>query len=86
VSGTPTCREVVELVTDYLEGAMPPEDREVFERHLLVCPPCATYLDQIRSTAQAARTLHEDDVPAEVMDGLLEAFRGWKREADPNSA
>jgi anti-sigma factor RsiW len=71
MSGTPTCREVVELVTEYLEGAMPPEDREVFERHLLVCPPCATYLDQIRST---------------VMDGLLDAFRGWKREADPNSA
>ncbi len=80
MTASPTCREIVELVTEYLEGAMSPGERETFERHLLVCPPCAVYLEQVRDTVRAARTLREDDVPADVMDGLLDAFRGWKRE------
>ncbi|MDQ5874162.1 MAG: zf-HC2 domain-containing protein, partial [Actinomycetota bacterium] len=43
-----TCRELVELVTDYLEGGLTPEDRMRFEEHLLICEGCSAYVDQVR--------------------------------------
>ncbi len=49
------CRQVVELVTDYLEGALPPELNEAVERHLALCPPCVEYIEQIRLTAATPR-------------------------------
>ena len=73
-----SCREVVELVTDYLEGALGDEERTRFEMHLVYCSGCARYLDQMRGTIAAVggtAPLEESDVP----DELLDAFRGWKR-------
>jgi anti-sigma factor RsiW len=72
-----TCAELVELVTEYLDGALAEVERERFEAHLAACPHCDAYLDQIRATVAAAGRLTEDAVPQETLDGLLAAFRGW---------
>lgn len=73
-----SCQELVELVTDYLEGRLPEQQRLKFEDHLSWCPPCITYIDQIKSVGRLASRLKERDVPAPVKDALLEAFRHWK--------
>jgi hypothetical protein len=69
------CRQVVELVTDYLEGALPTDQRLIVERHLAFCAPCVDYLDQMRATIAATGALRDEDVPEPVMDSLLHAFR-----------
>jgi anti-sigma factor RsiW len=69
------CVDFVELVTDYLEGALPTEQLLVIERHLAFCAPCVDYLDQMRATVRATGALREEDVPEPVMDTLLQAFR-----------
>jgi anti-sigma factor RsiW len=71
------CRDVVELVTAYLEHALAPEDRERFEEHLVFCDGCSTYLDQMRETITATGRLGPVSLPAELEQRLLEAFRGW---------
>ena len=73
-----TCRELVEIVTDYLEGRLPPGDRLRFDEHLLVCPGCTNYLEQMRETIRLTGTLREEDLPAPAREELLEAFRNWK--------
>jgi anti-sigma factor RsiW len=72
------CRELVELVTDYLEDALPDRDRERFEHHLAGCPGCDTYLEQMRQVIHAAGRLREEDLAAEAWARLLHAFRSWK--------
>lgn len=72
-----TCRELVELVTDYLEGALPHEDVVRFEEHLAACPGCATYLEQVRRTIAVTRASGDVVSPAAVSP-LLEAFRDWQ--------
>ena len=71
----PTCREVVELVTEYLDGHLAPADRERFEMHLAICEPCVMYLDQIRLTIVAAGSLDESQIPADQRTELVAAFR-----------
>ena len=73
-----TCRELVELVTDYLEGSLAAEDRMRFEEHLLICEGCSAYLDQMRKTIEVVGSLQEDFIPPEMRDDLLAAFRAWK--------
>ena len=73
------CREVVELVNDYLEGVLSPADTELFEEHLMSCEGCGRYLEQMRFTIETVGRLHEDDVPVETRSRLLVAFRDWKR-------
>ena len=73
-----TCAELVELVTDYLEGALSPDDRARFEAHVDECGHCAEYLDQFRVTIALAGHLREEAVQPEARDALLEAFRGWR--------
>ena len=73
-----TCAELVELVTDYLEGAMAARDRERFEEHVVYCGGCATYLDQMRRTIELTGRLTEDDLSPEATDALLASFRTWK--------
>jgi predicted anti-sigma-YlaC factor YlaD len=72
-----TCAELVELVTDYLEGALGTEERERFEEHLVICEGCVNYLDQMRTTVALTGRLRVDDLAPEVTGELLEAFRGW---------
>ena len=74
-----TCKELVELVTEYLEGTLPAAERARFDEHLTGCGKCGAYLDQMRQTIRTLGTLAEDSVPAEVRAELLEAFRSWKR-------
>jgi anti-sigma factor RsiW len=74
-----TCRELVELVTDYLDGALPEAERRRFEAHIGACENCNAYLEQIRLVIKASGRLDEDDLSPAAREGLLEAFRGWKR-------
>ena len=75
-----TCAQVVELVTDYLEGGLSAADRARFEGHLTECDGCTNYLDQIRVTIAVVGRVHEDDLSAEAKAELLAAFRGWARD------
>ncbi len=74
------CQQVVELVTDYLEGALPRRDRKRFERHLRACPNCTAYVEQLRVTIAVSGRLTPDDVPTEAMDELTELYRSWRAE------
>jgi predicted anti-sigma-YlaC factor YlaD len=74
-----SCREVVEILGDYLEGAMAPVDRARLEEHLADCDGCTSYLEQLRTTIRLSGRLPEEPVPPETMGPLLEAFRAWRR-------
>jgi anti-sigma factor RsiW len=69
---------MVELMNDYLEGALAESERARFEAHLSSCDPCTTYLAQIRETIRLAGGVTEESVPPDVRDQLLQAFRDWK--------
>jgi anti-sigma factor RsiW len=73
-----TCRELVELVTDYLEGALPVHERARFEEHLVYCPGCLYHLDQMRETIRLTGDLTEDGIPSEARDRFLVTFRSWR--------
>ena len=72
------CQEFVEVVTDYLEGALSRRDAARLEAHLRLCDGCTEYIDQMRRTARLAGRLTVADVPAAGRDQLLEVFRQWK--------
>ena len=74
-----SCRDVVDLVTDYIEGALASHDRREFEAHLAECDGCTTYLDSMRRTIALTGRLTEADVAPELERELLAAFRGWQR-------
>lgn len=74
-----TCKELVEVITEYLEGGLAPEERLRFEEHLVVCNGCATYLDQMRRTVRLTGRLREEDLEPHVRDELLHTFREWKQ-------
>ena len=76
-----TCRELVELVTSYLEDDLSENDRARFDRHLDLCPGCATYVEQFRETIRLSGGLREDDLEAEAREALLAQFRDWKASA-----
>ena len=73
-----SCRELVTLVTEYLEGTLGARDRRRFERHIRGCDGCTAYLEQMRETIRLAGSLRERDVPPRAREELLAAFRGWK--------
>jgi anti-sigma factor RsiW len=74
-----TCKEVVELVTDYLDRALPADEASLFEQHINFCDGCITYVEQMRSTVAAVGRITEEDVPPETKERLMAAFREWKR-------
>jgi anti-sigma factor RsiW len=76
-----TCRELVELVTNYLEGALPAPDRIRLEAHLVECPYCEEYIAQMRLTVMALGRLPPEPIDPAREEELLEAFRGWRRAA-----
>jgi predicted anti-sigma-YlaC factor YlaD len=69
------CKELVEVVTEYLEGAMAPDERHRFEEHLRECPYCIEYLDQMRQLAGGLGGLRHETIGPERRDALLAAFR-----------
>ena len=70
-----TCREVVELVTDYLEGTLAPEEAALFEQHLNFCDGCDWYVDQLRATISTVGRIEQEEVPEAMRTKLLTAFR-----------
>jgi anti-sigma factor RsiW len=74
-----TCRELVELVTEYLEGSLSRRDRARFEAHLAGCTNCTEYVAQFRETIRLTGTLRESDVSPEAEAALLAQFESWKR-------
>jgi anti-sigma factor RsiW len=76
--GELSCAELVELISDYVEGALTHDCNEQLEGHLRRCDGCDAYLDQLRRTIEVTGRLQTRDVPHEVASELLSAFRGWR--------
>ena len=74
-----TCQELVELVTDYLEGSLSAPQRVRFEEHLAMCTGCRNYLAQMRQTISLLGKLTEESIPPQARDDLLGVFRNWKK-------
>lgn len=74
-----TCKELVELVTEYIEDALPPVQRQRFETHLQGCDGCTAYLEQMRQTIRLTGSLAKPDLNDEARRKLLDAFRNWKK-------
>ena len=74
-----TCREVIDLLTDYVEDALPEQERRRVEAHLATCDGCTTYLEQMRETIRLTGMLTEEQSPDAARERLLDAFRDWTR-------
>ena len=74
------CEQLVELVTEYLEGGLTDNERERFEEHVVVCGGCSSYLDQMRTILELNGRVTADDLTQETKAELLTAFRNWKSE------
>jgi len=75
-----TCKEVVELVTDYIEGTLSDDIRLRLEHHLKGCEGCTNYIEQMRQTIQLTGRLREEDLSPQQKDDLLNLFHDWKKE------
>jgi anti-sigma factor RsiW len=78
-----SCKQIVEVVTDYLEGGLATDDRIAFERHVAICPPCRGYLSQMRKVTRVANSLSEDDLSPRAREALANAFAGWRSTRRP---
>jgi anti-sigma factor RsiW len=72
------CKELVEIITDYLEGTLPERDRARFDAHILTCPPCREYVAEMRTTLQLTGRLTVDSISWSARDELLRAYRRMK--------
>ncbi len=72
------CQELVELITDYLEGALPSEDARRFDAHLAECDGCSAYVEQMRQTIEAIGQIPPESLSAEASAELLRTFRDWR--------
>jgi anti-sigma factor RsiW len=72
------CNELVEVITDYLEDALPVEERRRFEAHLGECPFCTSYVEQMRATVARLGVLSDATLAADARSGVLDAFRDWR--------
>ena len=70
-----SCQEVVELVTDYLEGRLTPDEAALFEQHLNFCDGCDWYVEQLRATIATVGRIEQEEVPEAMRAKLLTAFR-----------
>jgi hypothetical protein len=76
-----TCKELVELVTEYLEGTLSLAEKTRFDEHIKGCKGCTTYLAQMRTTIRLMGHLTEQNIPAVARDELLDVFDDWKDES-----
>ncbi len=76
------CQEVVELVTDYLEGALSRSQRRRFEAHMSGCEDCAEYLEQMRATVRLTGRLRAEDLTPEMQEDFTALYRRWRAERD----
>jgi anti-sigma factor RsiW len=72
------CQQAVELVSDYLEGALSRADRRRYEAHLAGCPHCTEYLAQMRKTIELTGTLTPDDLTPQMQDDFIDLYRQWR--------
>jgi anti-sigma factor RsiW len=72
------CQQAVEMVTNYLENALPGDDRQRYERHLADCQDCTEYLAQVRETIRLAGRLTPSDMSPEMRDAFADVFRRWR--------
>jgi anti-sigma factor RsiW len=75
-----TCKELVELVTEYLEGTLPADVRARMDQHLAGCDGCTHYLEQMRQTIRLTGQVREENLSAAQQDDLLRLFRDWKKD------
>ena len=80
-----TCDEFVELVTAYLEGTLPDDQRAAFDEHLALCPGCDRYLSQFRTTIDLLGELPEESLSSPAREHLLHAFAEWHRTVGDDS-
>jgi anti-sigma factor RsiW len=73
-----TCRQVVELMTDYLDGALSAADRARFEEHISGCDGCRAYLAQLATTRRVLRKLADEPIPPALQAELVKTFQNWK--------
>ena len=76
-----TCQQAVELMTDYLEGALPDDERRRFEQHLSLCDACTHYLEEMRAASAALAELPPEPVDADVRAQLIELYRATRPES-----
>ena len=74
------CQQAVELVTDYLEGALSRRDRRRFESHLRGCPNCSAYLEQIRMTIELTGAMDPEELTPDAKQDLIDLYRRWRSE------
>jgi anti-sigma factor (TIGR02949 family) len=75
-----SCQEMIEVVTNYLDDALPRDEQQRFERHLSYCTGCSTYVDQIRETIrQTGKVPREESLPPALREEIVAQFRNWKR-------
>jgi anti-sigma factor RsiW len=72
------CQQAVELVTDYLEGALSRAGRRRFEAHLAGCPNCAQYLEQVRATIMLTGRMEPAELTAQAQEDLIRLYRRWR--------
>lgn len=72
------CREAVELISDYLDGSLSRRERRRLEKHLAQCDACTAYLEQMRATIAASGKVGPDDLPSDVVEGLVNLFRQYR--------
>ncbi len=73
------CRELTELITDYLEGRLPLSRRLSFRLHVMMCRHCRAYLRQMRLTIRTLGKLPPESIPPKVRDEMMHLFRSWQR-------
>ena len=76
------CQQAVELVTDYLEGALSRADRRRFESHLAGCPHCTEYLAQMRKTIELSGRVTAEDLSPQMQDEFIALYRQWRADRD----
>lgn len=74
-----TCQQIATLLTDYLEGRLSFWDRMALRLHLGMCTSCRAYLRQLKLTIGTTRQIDPGEVPPDVMEALIQRFRGWNR-------
>ena len=75
-----SCQEMIEVVTNYLDDALPPDERQQFERHLSYCAGCGTYVDQMRETIrQTSMVPREESLPPALREEIVAQFQNWKQ-------
>jgi anti-sigma factor RsiW len=73
-----SCREVVELVSEYLDGNLGPEEHARVREHLDGCDGCEGFVEQVRATVRAVGQVQPDALDDQARERLLQAFREWK--------